>query len=59
MVVVYWVDYVHALTSKRTGVCSPYNVGEGYSYYLEALVCYTGQSGVSESLWIVPGTIGE
>ena len=45
MFVIYWLGYnTHDIV-----------VNKGDADYLEALTMVTGQSGVTESLWIVPG----
>ena len=53
MFVIYWLGYItHDIGCGNVGTV----VNEGEAV-LEALTMATGLSGVSESLWIVPGTL--
>ena len=59
MFVIYWLGYITDDNACEIGcgnVGTVVNEGEAV---LEALTMATGLSGVSEGLWIVPGTIGE
>lgn len=53
MFVIYWLGYI----TYDTGCGNVGTVEDESEAVLEALTMATGQSGVSESLWIVPGTL--
>ena len=55
MFVIYWLDYI----THDIGCWECWDCREEGEAVLEALTMATGLSGVSEGLWIVPGTIGE